>query len=149
VREKRFGATAYHSEKLDIKAGVNQTACMIRLPPKAVGMLCLLQVFAIVLGYSLTRSAYKFYPMVVEMAGSAELVRPLTWATRLMLAMGPWLLALPFGWGTAATLTANLDGGIAELSERQTRIGYILSGGVAMFCYFSVVQMWDSLTHMR
>jgi hypothetical protein len=119
---------------------------MTRIPPKVVSILCVLQVLAIIFGYTLTRSAYKFYPAVVEMLGGYA--PPLAWSTKLMIAMGPWLLVLPLAWGVVATLTASIEGGIPELSRRQTLLGYALSAGMALFCYLSVVQMWDSLTRM-
>lgn len=117
---------------------------MLRFPPKVVSILCVLQVLAIIFGYTLTRSAYKFYPSVVEMMG--DYARPLAWQTNVMLTVGPWLLTLPFFWGVVATLTADAERGIAEASKIQTIIGYALSLGLARFCYISVVEMWESLT---
>jgi hypothetical protein len=72
---------------------------------------------------------------------------PLAWFTRIMLEAGPWLVLFPLAWGLAATLTANLDGGLAEISRRQSRIGYALSAALVFFAFPSSMQMmaaaWD------
>lgn len=88
------------------------------------------------LGYLITRAFYKAYTT----AAYAFTPAPPTWVTRLMLVLGPWLLLLPLAWGTAATLTANLDAGIAEITPRQTRIGYVMCICIASFCILSA---WD------
>lgn len=110
---------------------------MLRFPPKVVSILCVLQVFAILLGYLITRAFYKAYTT----AAYAFMPAPPTWMSRLMLGWGPWLLLLPLAWGAAATLTADLDGGIAEVSRRQTRIGYAMCVCIALFCAISTLQM--------
>jgi hypothetical protein len=111
---------------------------MLRIPPKVVSVLCVFQVFAIMLGYLITRAFYKVYTT----AADAFTPAPPNWMTRLMLALGPWLLLLPLAWGAVATLTANLDAGIAEVSQRQTRIGYVMSIGIALFCALSAWGMF-------
>ena len=120
---------------------------MLRIPPKVVSVLCVLQVLAIVLGYTLTRSNYK----IVERLSANEpwfatmLSSRIAWYTKLMLATGPWLLILPLIWGVFATLTADAEGGIAEVSQRQACVGYILSGCVALFCVSSALQMLSAV----
>jgi hypothetical protein len=98
------------------------------------------QVLLIVVGYALTRSNYK----VLERLDPwfMEMVSPrIAWYTELMLVTGPWLLILPLVWGCIATITADVEGGIAEVSERQVLVGYALSGLVALFCISSVIQI--------
>lgn len=114
---------------------------MFRAPPKIVSVLCVIQTLAILIGYTLTRSAYKFYPMVVDLLGSYA--KPIAWYTQLMLFLGPWLLLLPFAWGLTATVTTDTSGGIAEVSPRQMQVGWILSGVLAILCIISPFQMWN------
>src|SRR6476620_6235782 len=113
---------------------------MVRVPPKVVSVLCVLQALAIVIGYALTRSTFKIYAQL-DASWASEYLPRLAWFTKLMLVAGPWLLILPLAWGTIATLTADLAGGIAEVSVLQTRIGYVLSGSIALFSIMCVVQV--------
>jgi hypothetical protein len=119
---------------------------MLRLPPKLVGWLCVLQTTVILMGYFVTRAMHKVYRQRSDY-GSHQNRHPLKWFTSFMIDAGPWLLVLPLAWGVAATLTANLDGGIAEVSRKQTRIGYALSAALAVFALLSAMQMmsaaWD------
>jgi hypothetical protein len=113
---------------------------MLRLPPKVVSVLCICQVLAIVLGYALTRSNYKI--LEYSPPWFMEMVSPrIAWYSKLMLATGPWLLILPMAWGLIATVTADMSGGLIEVSDWQMRIGYVLSACVALFCISSVINM--------
>src|SRR4051812_6988915 len=113
---------------------------MFRVPPKVVSVLCVFQVFFIVLGYALTRSNYKILERV-DPWFMEEVSPRIAWYTKLMLVTGPWLLILPLVWGCIATVTADVEGGIVEVSERQVLVGYALSGLLALLCISSVFQI--------
>ncbi len=113
---------------------------MVHFPPKVVSILCSLQSLAILLGYAVTRSFHKIYAEL-ETGWAGDYIPPLAWFTKWMLAYGPWLLLVPFTWGMVATLMSNLDGGLPEASEKQTRIGYALTVGTATFSVISVLQI--------
>lgn len=107
---------------------------MFRFPPRVVSILCTIQVFVIMSCYMMTKTFHK----AIENFGI-----PYYYSTprpaKFVLFTGPWLLLVPLSWGVSAMLYANVDGGIPEISERHTRIGYCLLIILGILCVSGAV----------
>jgi hypothetical protein len=92
---------------------------MRRFLPRVVSVLCAIESLVILLCYMMTRALQR----AVENFGTPYCYSQ-PWPAKLLLFMGPWLFLIPLVWGVSAILFADVEGGIAEVSERHTRVGY-------------------------
>jgi hypothetical protein len=110
---------------------------MVRFPPRVVSTLCAIQTFLIVLSYVLTRSFHRLGTKF----GVLEYY-PVPLPSRTILYFGPWLLLVPLAWGIIATLRADTEGGLPEITQNQTRVGYGLLIAIGLLCILSVVSQF-------
>lgn len=101
---------------------------MLRFPPKVVGILCSLQVLAIIGAVLICRAMWKVYKTAL-VPNLGEMPERFTWLLSFFLLVGPWLLLIPLAWGIVATSQADMESRIPHITPIQTKIGY----GVTLF----------------
>jgi hypothetical protein len=106
---------------------------MLRFPPRIVGVLCTVQALTIVAAFMIARSLLKAYNTAI-VPHWGELPHRFHWPLKLTLALGPWVLLVPLVWGITATLKADVEGGLPEITTSQSRIGYVLTFALVLLC---------------
>ncbi|QIF00696.1 hypothetical protein [Roseimicrobium sp. ORNL1] len=112
---------------------------MLKFPPKVVGILCVLQVMAIVGTCLIARTMLKLY-------NSTQLTDDGIRPHRLYLTVSalpyvvPWMLLIPLVWGVVATLRADMEERVPLISESQTKVGYGATLLVLIFCMVAIMR---------
>jgi hypothetical protein len=106
---------------------------MLRYPPKIVGLLCTVQTVTVVSAFLVARAMLKVYnAAIVPVWG--EMPWRFHWPLKVMLGIGPWLLLVPAVWGLVATLKADVEGRVAEITDFQSKLGYGITIAMILFC---------------
>jgi hypothetical protein len=112
---------------------------MLKFPPKLVGILCVLQVMAIVGTCLIARTMLKLYD-ATQMTDDGLRPHRLYLTVKTLPYVVPWMLLIPLVWGVLATLRADMEGRIPLISESQTRVGYCATLLVLIFCLVAVMR---------
>jgi hypothetical protein len=111
----------------------------MRLSPRLVTLLSLLQVFAIVAGFSVTRSFLKIHDRIIpQMLGS--FAAPIPTLLEFVRSYGPLCLLLPLIWTIASVIRLRSDGDKSSDSHAWTLAGVALT--IALMAAFLGSAMW-------
>lgn len=112
---------------------------MFRFPPKVVGILCTLQVLAIIAAVMICRAMLKYYNTAL-VPNFGDMPERFNWVLNAFLLTGSWFLLVPLAWGTIATCRADLEARVPHVTPALTKVGYGVTLFVLAFCVLASLQ---------
>ena len=113
------------------------------LPPKAVSVLCLLQIFFVLVGYLLTRACLRFYDQYVVLNFGHYAPR-IPRVSDFMREYGLFLLLVPVGWCVFVCIRGAMSG---EISAKQALLGLAFTVGLMTVSWISGYQAYMVAFH--
>lgn len=112
---------------------------MFRFPPKVVGILCSLQVLAIIIAVLVCRAMLKVYNTIL-VPNLGEMPERFNWVLKAFLLTGSWLLLVPLVWGMVATCRADMESRVPHVTPELTKVGYGTTVFVLAFCVLATLK---------